>query len=153
MHAAVMEAVAEKKGHAEGKVKTKLILDLPFVSEPKTCPDQLGAGIGQRSDIISITSKPDVSSCTGNCVFVFKEMGLGFNSSNKAAVHFFETNDGMPSSARMKEGMPFDRRQTSSKKRSVERGESSNECQDADAGGCIRINNVNKWHCLEDEDK
>jgi len=148
VHAAVMEAVAEKKGHVEGKVKRKLVLDLPFVSEPKTSSDLLGPETGQRADIIGITKEPDVASCTGNCVFVFKEIGLGFNSSKKAAAHFFETDDGMPSSAaRMKEGMSFDRRQTSRRKRSVGRGESSYEYQDTNAGG-----GRNKWHCLEDGD-
>lgn len=90
VHAAVIEALAEKKGHAEGKVKMKLVLDLPFVSEPKTSPDLLGAGTGQRSDIIGIIREPDMASCTGNCVFVFKEIGHGYNASKKAAVHFFE---------------------------------------------------------------
>jgi hypothetical protein len=150
VHAAVMEAVAEKKGHAEGKVKRKLVLDLPFVSEPKTSPDLLGAETGQRSDIIGITSNPDVASCTGNCVFVFKEIGLGFNSSKKAAVHFFETVDGMSSSARMKEGMSVDRKPSSSRKRSVDIGESSHEDQDDNAGGGSIVR-TNKWHCGEDE--
>jgi hypothetical protein len=135
----------KKKVMSKARSKQNLYLTFHLCQNPKHLHISLELKL-DRGLILSESLANQMFLLALETVFLFsKKLDLAL-----IQAAFFETNNGMTSSARMKEGMHLAQRKNSSrKKRSVERVESSGEYEDDEDAG--RSNNVNKWHFNENE--